>query len=232
MGKRGTTIQELRWPMDKPGYEEITQEWPSDLTIVALKLVWSGYDLLQKDILDNIDCSQADKQIEKSISSLLQLRINRSMTGDEPFDVQHEVPEFETTYSDQAQPPSYDIAFILRANERIILPLEAKVLPTENNISDYIKEIKSNFLTCRYAPFSSEAGMLGYLLKGDPNKAFENISQKICCILSEHPDFLERPHKISDHQRTIPPDKNYPHEFRCHHLILSIRELHRNSSSF
>jgi hypothetical protein len=64
------------------------------------------------------------------------------------------VPEFETSYSDQAQPPSYDIAFILRVNERIILPLEAKVLPTERAIAKYIKEITGNYLTCRYAPFS------------------------------------------------------------------------------
>ena len=148
--------------------------------------------------------------------------ISRVMTKDEPFDVQHEVPEFETSYSAKAQPPSYDIAFILRANERIIFPLEAKVLRTENTLSKYIKEINSNFLTCRYAPFSSQAGMLGYLLEGDPKKTFSNIETKVSCTLSEHPDFLEREHKISDHERSIPTGKRYPVKFRCHHLLLEL----------
>lgn len=220
--RRGRTISELQWPREKPGFSKVSEEWPSDLVVQALELVWRGYDLLAKDILSNIDATKANKQIEKNINSLLQLRISRVMTKDEPFDVQHEVPEFETSYSDQAQPPSYDIAFILRANERIILPLEAKVLRTEKAVSEYIKEIQSNFLTCRYAPFSSEAGMLGYLLKGIPETAFNKIAVAIPCVLSDHPDFSGRNHKISDHDRIVPTDKTYPAKFRCHHLILKL----------
>ena len=144
------------------------------------------------------------------------------MTGFEPFDVQHEVPEFETSYSNQAQPPSYDIAFILLADETIILPLEAKVLRTHKYISKYINEINSNFLTCRYAPFSSEAGMLAYLLKGDPKEAFDNIAKSVPCQLADHVDFPNRDHKTSEHQRIVPAGESYPSNFRCHHLILKI----------
>lgn len=221
-GRKGITFQELRWPMEKPEFAELAREWPPTLTTRALKFVWLGYDLLQKDILRPIDCRKVNKQIEKSLSQPLQLRINRVMTGDEPFDVQHEVPEFEMSYSDQAQPPSYDIAFILRANERIILPLEAKVLRTEKAVSKYVNEINLNFLTCRYAPFSSEAGMLGYLLKGNSRQAFDNISQRTPCHLCDHPDFLEREHKTSAHRRTVPMGKPFPGDFLCHHLILEI----------
>ncbi|MHC5833845.1 MAG: hypothetical protein ACYT04_000000102060, partial [Nostoc sp.] len=89
---------------------------------------------------------------------------------DEPFDVQHEVYEFESRQSAKAQPPQYDIAFILRANDTIIWPLEAKVLISDGAVAEYIKEINGNFLTCRYAPFSSEGGMLGYLFFGDTSK--------------------------------------------------------------
>jgi len=220
--KRGITISELQWPKEKPGFSKISEEWPSDLVVQALELVWRGYDLLTIDILSRIDATKANKQIEKNINSLLQLRISRVMTKDEPFDVQHEVSEFETSYSDQAQPPSYDIAFILRANERIILPLEAKVLRTEKAVSKYIKEIQSNFLTCRYAPFSSEAGMLGYLLKGIPETAFKNIAVAVPCVLSAHPDFSGRDHKVSDHDRSVPEGKTYPAKFRCHHLLLQL----------
>lgn len=222
--RRGITISELRWPTEKPGFREVSKEWPPELVIQALVFVWRGYDLLSAEILDKIDVQRANKQIEKNINSLLQLRINRVMTRNEPFDVQHEVPELETSYSDQAQPPSYDIAFILRADETIILPLEAKVLRTGKAISKYIKEIQCNFLTCRYAPFSSEAGMLGYLLSGIPETAFQNIEVAVRCNLSDHPDFPERYHKTSDHERSVPTGKEYPAKFRCHHLLLQLKK--------
>ena len=222
--RRGITISDLRWPTEKPEFGKITKEWPLELITQAFELVWRGYDLLKDEVLDRVDCSRANKQIEKNINSLLERRIRRVMTGDEAFDVQHEVPELETSYSDQAQPPSYDIAFILRADETIILPLEAKVLRTEKTLSKYINEINSNFLTCRYAPFSSEAGMLGYFLTGTPTIAFNNIEKAVSCTLSDHPDFSDRDHKTSDHQRTVPEGKSYPLQFRCHHLLLELQK--------
>ena len=42
------------------------------------------------------------------------------------------------------------------------------------------------------------------------------------CTLSHHPDFLDREHRTSDHKRTVPAGRNYPCDFRCHHLILEI----------
>ncbi|WP_286391175.1 hypothetical protein [Pseudanabaena mucicola] len=220
--ERGTTISELRWPIEKAEFAEISDKWTPKLVVKSFELVWSAYDLLKTDILTKIDCTKASKQIEKNINSLLQLRISRLMTGYEPFDVQHEVPEFETSLSDKAQPPSYDIAFILRSNERIILPLEAKVLKTDKAISKYINEVKSNFLTCRYSPFSSQAGMLGYCLGNNSQETFNNISTALPCNLSDHPNFMDRDHKISDHQRNVPVGKTYPVEFRCHHLLLQL----------
>ncbi len=85
-----------------------------------------------------------------------------------------------------------------------------------------MKEITNNYLTCRYAPFSSEGGMLGYLLNGDCAKVFRNIEKAISCPLIHHPTFQEREHKISDHQRIVPPNKSYPIKFRCHHLVLQL----------
>lgn len=144
------------------------------------------------------------------------------MTGYEPFDVQHEVYEWESRQSAQAQPPQYDIAFFLRANERIIWPLEAKVLSSDGAVAPYVQDIQNQFLTCRYAPFSSEGGMLGYLFSGEPSRAFNIIGVRVPCTLSHHPDFLDREHKTSAHQRTVPVSKNYTRDFRCHHLILQI----------
>ncbi len=53
MGKRGikgTTIAELRWPMEDPGYVDLAKEWPLDLTKIALELKRQGYEILEEDI--------------------------------------------------------------------------------------------------------------------------------------------------------------------------------------
>jgi hypothetical protein len=221
MVRRGKTIPELRWK-DTPDFVEVAKGWKNDAITILVKLVWEGYDLLVAEILSQINCDEADEQIERSITQSLERRIRRNMTGDEPFDVQHEVYEIESSQSAQAQPPQYDIAFYLISNERIIWPLEAKVLKSDGAVGEYIKEIKDNFITCRYAPFSSQGGMLGYLFSGDSNKVFTNIVTKVPCTLNDHPDFPTRDHKTSDHQRVVPPGKSYPAEFRCHHLLFKI----------
>ena len=187
-----------------------------------LDYVWQAYDLLCKEVFSQIDLAQPEQQLERNITELLERRIQRSLSGYEPFQVQHESWEWETRASSQAQLPQYDIAFILNENERVKWPLEAKVLPTDGAISLYVQEILENFLTCRYAPFSSEGGMLGYLISGKPGKLFDKISVELECVLSHHPSFIERNHKISSHKRTVPNGNNYPASFSCHHLIMPI----------
>lgn len=142
------------------------------------------------------------------------------MPADSPFYVQHGPHEFETAKSPPAQPPLPDVGFVLRANERIMFPLEAKTLRTDTAVDAYVTEIRENFLTCRYAPFSSEGGMLGYLVAGDPAEAFASIASRVLCKLTPHPDFPDRNHQTSAHVRTVPSGKDYPSEFRCHHLLL------------
>jgi hypothetical protein len=101
-------------------------------------------------------------------------------------------------------------------------PIEAKALHNDGRVSEYVKEVRKNFLTCRYAPFSSEAVMLAYLISGDTNKFFQNITKKIPCVLLPYPRFSHRPHKVSDHSRTVPNGKPYPNKITLHHLVLHI----------
>lgn len=189
-----------------------------------LGLIWRGYNLMQSDkpVVDGRD-------LERSITQLLEPRIARVMSGDEPFDVMHGAFERETMQPPPAQPPQYDIAFILRVDERIMWPMEAKVLETSGTVSEYIKDIHEQFLTCRYAPFSAEGTMLGYLLSGTTDDAFQNIAKKIPCELEDHPAFSSRPQKLSKHTRSVPSDKAYPSKFCCHHLILEFPYLKRAS---
>ncbi|MGV2388696.1 MAG UNVERIFIED_CONTAM: hypothetical protein LVR29_11490 [Microcystis novacekii LVE1205-3] len=79
--RKGITISELQWPKDKLGFDKILKSGLQHSVVQALQLVWCGYDLLATDILNNIDVTKANKQIEKNINSLLQLRISRVMTG-------------------------------------------------------------------------------------------------------------------------------------------------------
>jgi hypothetical protein len=139
-----------------------------------------------------------------------------------PFYLLHKPDEFETLARDYAQPPEPDMGFHPYDNERLMWPIEAKVLRTDGAVGEYVNEVTGNFLTCRYAPFSGEGGMLGYLVVGSPNTAFDNIAKGLQCNLLPHPDFQKRNHRTSRHTRTAPRGKKYPRSFVCHHMILAV----------
>ena len=149
------------------------------------------------------------------------------MTGDEPFYVQHTPYERETKKPSPAQPPEYDLAFVFRADERIMWPMEAKVLETPNAVANYVRDFRHEFLTCRYAPFSDSGAMLGYLLTGSPDDVFPKLARMLPCTM--HPgnrtsvptqsrlaSLADRPHR-----------QTYPKAFDCFHLVLEYPELSR-----
>ncbi len=219
----GNTLFNSRWPITAD-FTAIANEWQQDATDILLDFIWDAYDQLKCDVLDQVDGRKNEEELERSITQLLEQRIQRVMTGDEPFSVQHGPYEFETRKESPAQPPQYDIAFVLYSNPRTMWPCEAKVLPTDGSVAKYVKDINDEFLTCRYAPFSSEGAMLGYLFSGTPDKVFTNIEKKVPCKLfipSHKPDRAQR---YSNHKRSVPTGKTYPVDFRCHHLILQITQ--------
>lgn len=189
-----------------------------------LSLIWKGIDLFRDDF-KNHDLSKVNLQIERSFCQNLERRIRRVMTGDEPFDVQHESWEDENANSQR--PSQNEIAFKMRFNERLSFPVEVKVLKTDGQISEYVKDVNEAFIPCIYAPFSYEGGMLGYLLSGTSQKAFQNIEKSLATILQQHPDFKDRPHKFSEHTRQVQKGKEefYPAKFRCHHLIFELSTI-------
>ena len=218
------TYSERRWP-DTAEFNSVLRAWKAAGSVILLGFVWKAYDAFCAECLTQVDCSKDDCNLEINITQLLELKIRESMTGLEPFDVQHGPYENESWLGPRGQPPQYDIAFQLRCNPRIMWPLEAKVLRTDGTVAEYIKEIRSNFLTCRYSPFSSEAAMLGYLLKGDSQVAFSNIGIKGNWKLNMHLQFPDRDHRTSDHKRIIPEGKMYTDHFRCHHLVLRLQPV-------
>jgi hypothetical protein len=173
--------------------------------------------------LEGIEWSSARDDVERSVTQLLEGYIQEIMSGDEPFRVQHGPYEHESRLPAPAQPPQYDVAFYLVANPRIMWPLEAKILRGDRDLADYLMDLRGQFLTCRYAPFSSEAAMLGYLLRGTPTLVFDGIAKGAPCALEAHPQFPDRPHRISRHSRHVPEGKRYPKEFTCHHLVMLLK---------
>ena len=222
MATRGHTYPERRFPTTE-SFQHLLRTWKQDGTTKLLTYVWAAYDLLTEEVISGLDCSKEDEQLERDITGLLMLRIHKVMPGEAPFSAQHEAYELETRISAKAQPPQYDIAFLWYANPRIMWPLEAKVLRTDGGVAAYVTEIKDNYLTCRYAPFSGEAGMLGYLLSGQPRSAFKNIAKSGGWRLVPLGAFADRDHKTSSHTRKVPKGKPYPARFRCHHLIFRLQ---------
>jgi hypothetical protein len=220
---RHKTIAEARFP-SIPEFQELANAWGSDAALLLLNIVWRGYDLLRQDVLDHVDASEANEDLERSVTQLLEPRVRRSMTGDEPFDVQHGSYEHETRQPPPAQPPAYDLAFVFRANPRLMWPLEAKLIRGRGDVARYVREVTENFLTCRYAPFSREGAMLGYVLSADPSSVFGNIARSVPCELESVPDFAHRMHRRSRHIRAVPTGKSYPRSFLCHHLLMLLND--------
>ena len=119
-----------------------------------------------------------------------------------------------------AQPPQYDIAFVLRENGKVMWPLEAKVLRTDRAISRYVKDNREEFLTGRYAPYVNGGGMLGYLLRGSSVSALTHIEISLGCRLNRLNGFDPNVHRVSFHVRRLEKPEFLSGMFQCHHLIM------------
>jgi hypothetical protein len=218
---RRKTLGELRWP-SRPEVDAVRRAWTTDAVDRLLGYVWQGYDCLREEVLDHIEMAQAEDDLERSLTQALEPRIKQSMSGAEPFFVQHGRYEHATRKPAPAQPPQYDLAFVLYGNENLCWPLEAKVLKDDKDVGAYVKDIRDEFLTCRYAPHSAEAAMLGYLVAGNTDNAFAAIARGVPCELASHPKFAKRAHRTSKHLRAVPDGKSFSTSFKCHHLLMPL----------
>ncbi len=224
---KGETIRE-RVCGCPPAAAALIAKWNEGLVENILRLVWDAYDQLCLELLGNVDWSEDYDDLERSISQDLERVIRRNIDGFMPVSVQHGPFEHESRsrVKRNAQPPQYDIAFFWISEPRLMWPLEAKVVKsdgdTEENLKDYIDTVNTRYLTCYYAPFSSGGAMIAYLKSGDAEDLADHIAARLGCTLRKHTAFAKRCHKISGHRRTVPPGKDYPLDFCCHHLIMPL----------
>ena len=219
---RGRSLQPPRSSVD-PDFVDLAASWISDPERQFIRFIWEGFDRFKaKPPVVN------ERDLERSVTQLLEPRIRESMTGYEPYYVQHGPFERETMKAAPAQPPEYDLAFVLRSNEKIMWPVEAKVLETPSQVSKYANDVENAFLTCRYAPFTSSGAMVGYLLSGNSSDAFDNIAKKLGCSLETLSGYPERENRRSEHTRTAPAGKPYPTTFVCYHIVFEFPDLSRH----
>lgn len=211
-------------PVD-PAFIDAAWRWADEPDSPLLDAVWRGYEALCRD---RPPLSLQD--LERSITQRLAPRIQQVIDPFGPYFVIPEAFEHETMASPPAQPPAYDIAFVMLADERVMWPLEAKVLETSGRVAAYVADVQEQYLTCRYAPFSSSGGMLAYLLSDDAAGAFANIETKLGAELipAAAPP---RHQRYSRHTRTVPHGKAYPGSFVCHHLVLRFPGLKREAKT-
>ena len=110
------TYSERRWP-NTPEFNSVLCSWKAAGSIILLELVWKGYDRFCEETLSKIDYSKEDDDLERDITQLLEPKIREVMTGYEPFFFQHSPYEHESRLGGSAQPPQYDIAFVLIHND-------------------------------------------------------------------------------------------------------------------
>ena len=211
-------------PVD-PAFIALACSWMRSPATRFLGYVWNAYDDTKTNPL-RVD----SRDLERSITQAFEPRIRKVMSGYEPFFVQHGPYERETMEAPPAQPPQYDLAFVFWACDAVMWPIEAKVLETPGRVARYVRDVKKEFLTCRYAPFSDSGAMLGYLLKGNPSDAFLAIEKSLDGKLKAVPEHLSRPSRRSNHNRAVPSGKPYPPNFECYHLMLQFPDFRRSTT--
>jgi hypothetical protein len=219
-GNRGKTVLEALNPETLEQLVQFAEGWCEDASNVILDSIWTGYDRMVGDSKLVAKLHDATDDLERGITSLLELAIHESLSGDEPFDVQHGVPEGESRKPPPARPREYDIAFVMNGNGRIMWPLEAKVMPPDRPLKEYVDTVEHRYLTCEYAPFVNAGAMGGYVLRAEGGDTLAAIEASLKCSFHVPPRWASRHHRISEHTRDVPPGKPYPKTFHCHHLMM------------
>lgn len=194
----------------------------SDAIEIMLGFLWSGFDRLQDK--DMFAVRASDPHLEDEVTQALFARTQDFMHEADPFTpfvIVHQWAEGEWQ-KDKGRAPQCDLAFrIFGGNVRSHFTIEAKVIATDGAVAPYVTEMTDNFLSGRYATFSSEAAMLGYLMSGSPLTAFDAISIRLEAPLHIYSPFGTRDHRYSDHERKSPDDASPLPHLRCHHILLS-----------
>ncbi len=221
---RRAAFREQAWPED-PAFEELALEWAEAASQQILDWVWRGFDALRAGPMTRVDLTKRPEQLERDLTQLhfreIQLLWAGETDGLSAFSPDREIWEFESRHSAQAEPPAYDLGFVLYKNPRIIWPIEAKVVPEPSALTAYLADVHDRFVVGIAAPFVNQAGMIGYLLGGTPHEMFAALESQLSQLL-EHPSaFASRDHRTSFHTRGKSPFGRDLPDLLLHHLVMT-----------
>ena len=215
---RRPTPSELMWP-DDPADADLPIDWAASVTTQVLDWTWRAFDSLRENHLVRIDLTQPLEQVERDLARNhfleIQLLYAAETDGYSAIIPVPEWPETEMRTSASAKPPANDFAFISTDNRRWAWPVEAKVVSSTGALAEYLKDVNDKFVGGVAAPLVGEGAMIGYLLVTDTVTVFSNLEQRLGQPLEMVPEFVDRPHRTSQHSRTSAPD------LRLHHLLMT-----------
>jgi hypothetical protein len=221
---RRAAFREQAWPED-PDFKELALKWAEAVSERILGWVWRAFDALRAGPMTRVDLTKSPEQLERDLTDLHFREIQRLWRGEtegmDAFYPDHEIPEFESRYSAQAQPPAYDLGFVLYANPRAIWPIEAKVVRKPATLGGYLGDVQDKFIAGIAAPFVGQAGMIGYLLSGTPGEVFAGLEQRLSQPLNHPSVFATRDHRTSFHVRGTSPFGRELPDLLLHHLVMS-----------
>ena len=211
------TFGEIAWPLDSESLEQ-AREWAHEMTEQVLDWTWQAFEQLHEKQLSRVDFQQPLEQIERDLTSkhfICILEIWRRETDGYCAVIPvHEYPELATRPVGAGKPPAYDLAFVWQENQRVVWPLEAKVVKSPTALREYLHDI-DKYCTGRAAPFVEHGGLIAYLLDGSPNDFFTKLGSKIGVPLTKSSAYGRRPYRMSYHERQLAP------RICLHHLVLS-----------
>lgn len=214
---RRPTASEMIWP-DSPDDADVASAWAIGISTQVLSWMWRAFDSLRLDFLNKIDFSQNPEQLERDLTRNhfieIQLLFKSETQGYSSFVPCAEWPEMETRSSPNAKPPAYDFAFVYVDNRRWAWPAEAKVVKSPGALGEYIKDVNEKFILGRAAPLVGEGAMIAYLVSCDADSVLNNIKSRLGQSLLPVPEFVERAHMFSSHERNPAPN------IRLHHMMM------------
>jgi hypothetical protein len=227
MNSRLPTILDDLFPDSAPEFSAIADVWPAHVVKQMLTLVWDAFDRMKAmPNFRQLDFAAGYAQLERSLTDLhmdeITLLWRENASKFESFIPKHEAWEWQAITRRSARPPSCDLGFVLLSNRRIRWAVEAKVLESPTAIADYLADLQK-YLDGRSAPFATESALGAYLVSGASDEVFTAIAQRLNCELKPRKDFPLRPHRCSEHKRSVEqPVAGMPAIFICHHLVFSL----------
>jgi len=199
------------------------RSWARGITTRVLDLTWRAFDKFQAEDLHQVDLEQDLEQLERDLTSshfahIVQLW-KQEDDGFSSVFPHHEFPEQETRPGGSGKPPAYDLAFVYTENRRIAWPIEAKVLHSAGELAPYLVDV-NKFVGGTAAPLTGDGGVIAYLLSGRETELFAALQTRLAQDLLLPPDgspLTPRPHRISNHQRTVTPT------LQLHHMAMRCR---------